>query len=334
MSEVSIGDMARHFLLQTRNTAMKAEANRLLGELTTGKRADIGKAVAGDFKPLAAIESSLLRLQGFRTAATEAGHFAQSMQDTLSLIDTMSADAAPGFLAASGGGNATMVNSTAQDARQKFATVVSALNTRVADRTLFAGDAANAPAIAAAETMLAELMTLTTGETTATGVEAIVDTWFDDPLGFGTAGYLGGGAAADLRISETEAARLDITAADPAIRDTLKGFAMAALLDAGALGGQDTARSVLLRTAGERLMQAGTDRAHLAARLGTQQEMIDAVGVRNATQTLALEQARNAIVAVDPYEAAATLEETQTQLETLYALTARLSKLSLVDFLR
>jgi flagellar hook-associated protein 3 FlgL len=47
-----------------------------------------------------------------------------------------------------------------------------------------------------------------------------------------------------------------------------------------------------------------------------------------------LEIARADLVAIDPFEAATRMEAAQTQLETLYSVTARLSRLSLVDFLR
>jgi flagellar hook-associated protein 3 FlgL len=39
-------------------------------------------------------------------------------------------------------------------------------------------------------------------------------------------------------------------------------------------------------------------------------------------------------MAVDPFEAASELQTVQTQLETLYTITARSSRLSLVAFLR
>ena len=43
---------------------------------------------------------------------------------------------------------------------------------------------------------------------------------------------------------------------------------------------------------------------------------------------------RRGIVAADPFETANALEAAKTQLETLYALTARLSRLNLADYLR
>ena len=56
--------------------------------------------------------------------------------------------------------------------------------------------------------------------------------------------------------------------------------------------------------------------------------------MRNGAETTSLQIARNGITAVDPYETASRLEATRQQLETLYTLTARISRLSLVDFLR
>ena len=59
-----------------------------------------------------------------------------------------------------------------------------------------------------------------------------------------------------------------------------------------------------------------------------------ALTIRAAAEATALGLAREALIGADPYEAAAALEAAETQLETLYTLTARISRLSLVNFLR
>jgi len=61
---------------------------------------------------------------------------------------------------------------------------------------------------------------------------------------------------------------------------------------------------------------------------------IDGATARNTAESSALELARAELIAIDPYKAATDLTSVQTQLETLYALTARLSRLSLVEYLR
>jgi flagellar hook-associated protein 3 FlgL len=46
-----------------------------------------------------------------------------------------------------------------------------------------------------------------------------------------------------------------------------------------------------------------------------------------------LQNAQLSLLSVDPYETATKMQEMQTQLQTLYAITARAARLSLVDFL-
>ena len=51
-------------------------------------------------------------------------------------------------------------------------------------------------------------------------------------------------------------------------------------------------------------------------------------------EATALGLARADLIAVDGYDAASRLKETETRLQTIYALTARLSELSLANYLR
>jgi flagellar hook-associated protein 3 FlgL len=81
-------------------------------------------------------------------------------------------------------------------------------------------------------------------------------------------------------------------------------------------------------------LQSASDRASLQGRLGLTQARIDQAQTRNTAEQSMLEIARADLVAIDPFEAATRMEAAQTQLETLYSVTARLSRLSLVDFLR
>ena len=43
--------------------------------------------------------------------------------------------------------------------------------------------------------------------------------------------------------------------------------------------------------------------------------------------------ARTGMVQIDPYDAATRLQNTETQLQLIYTLTARISRLSLADYL-
>jgi len=171
------------------------------------------------------------------------------------------------------------------------------------------------------------------GALTSADVEVAVNGWFDDPLGFAATVYRGGDPLAPVPVSPDETAQIDVTARDPAIVATLKGLAMAALIGRGVLAGNDAGRADLALRAGVSLAGSASDRAEVGARLGSTEAAIANADIRNQAEKSSLETARLDLLSVDPYDAATKLEQTQTQLETLYPITARLSRLNLADFL-
>lgn len=334
MTLASLGDLAQSFTLRRQTVALRSDLQSLATELTTGKVSDAGRHLSGDFSPLAAIDASLSRLGAYRSATSEAALFTSSMQSALGTIDTMASDISITLLNVSNAGYPELVTGAGIDARHKFEAMVSALNNRVGDRTLFGGVGTGGPALASAETILTDVETAITGLTTAADIEAAISAWFDDSLGFRTTGYLGGGPLAPHPVAAGEVAHISVTADDPAIRDTLKAMAMGALLDRGVLPGDPAERAALARRAGERLLENQTARTEVAARLGSVEEQIEIASVRNSAERSVLEMARAGILAADPFETATALQAAQIQLETLYTVTARISRLSLADYLR
>ncbi|SPH23424.1 hypothetical protein DEA8626_02487 [Defluviimonas aquaemixtae] len=338
MNYISIGDMAQSYQMRRHNVELQKHLVRLSEELTSGRKTDLAEALSGDFKVLAGIERSLETLAAFEVAGSEAALFAESLQRALENVETMTTDLAPALLVAGTNGGKTHVDTSAGDARQKLHSVVSALNTQVADRYLLSGAATDAKPLAGAQDILDALIVAASGQTTASGVEAAVASWFDAPSGAG--GFLdviyggSGQGLAPFRTAPGSEARLDVTAADPALRDLLEGFALGALLAEGVLSGHTAERATLVRRSGETLIAANSDLAALRARIGSVEGHIADAQARNAAEISALTIARNAITAADPYETASALEAIQGQLETLYTLTARLSRLSLADVLR
>ena len=71
----------------------------------------------------------------------------------------------------------------------------------------------------------------------------------------------------------------------------------------------------------------------LRAELGTTQARLDAATSRHQSQVTALNIAKSGLVSVDPYQTATELEAVRLQLETLYSVTARVSRLTLAAFL-
>lgn len=328
----SIGDLGQTLSMKRQNAALKLLMQDRGQEVTTGRVADAGRALRGDFAPLAAIDTSLARLEGFRAATTEASTVAGVMQTVLGTLTDLSADLASSLLTTAGSGLPQQVTALGQDARQRFETVVGALNTRFADKALFSGIETGTSPLPDASTFLTTLEGVVTGAVSAADVETALTAWFEDPAGY-AAVYLGGVPRSATEIGPGEQVSIQVTALDPGIRDSLKGLAMAALLDRGVLQGQPVARSDLARLAGVSLTKSGSARTLLSAEIGIAQARIDQAATRNSAESSSLQIARTGLVAADPYEAATRLEQAETQLQALYSVTVRLSRLSLADFL-
>lgn len=338
MTLVSIGDMARAFRMQGHNAQLKAALGRLTQEVTTGVQADRGRAVAGDFTALAGIDCSLRLLDAFATATTEAELVARSVQTALGTLQDLAGGFGATLLGISPSSSATMTDAATADARQRFDAAVSALNLKVAERYALSGEATDTRPLADPGTILAALTAAIAGQATGEGVATAVDAWFDAPAGGGgflDIAYLGAGTpAAAARIGAGPAAEMSLTAADPALRGLLKGLALAALASEGALAGQPAERGALARAAGAWITGAGQDLAGLRAGIGATEARLADAATRNAAEASALRIARAGLVAADPYDSATALEAARTQIETLYTLTARLSRLSLAEYLR
>lgn len=319
--------------LARQGAGLRAELQRASTEMTTGKQADTGAAVRGDFYALGALDHTLARLRGFKAITSETALLAETMQTALGVIADGATDVGADLLRNTGLNVPAQLGAIVGDGRRQFDTAIAALNTRFAERAVFGGVVAETSPLPDAETILTALDAATAGAVTVTDVETAISDWFDDPAGY-AALYAGGAARDPLPVAAGETVALDVTALDPALRDTLKGLAAVAMLDRGILAGQDEARAALAKAAGQQLISSGEARATLAARVGTAQARIEDAATRNAAEETALGIARVNLLEADPYDTAARLQDIQNRLDSLYVLTSRLSGLSLTEYLR
>jgi len=331
---LSVGDLSQSFLMNRYNSGLKAQMNQLSLELTSGQVQDVAGHLRGDFSPVTSIDRSLTTLGAFKIANSEAALLTTTMQTSLEAVQNYISEAAPNLLMASDSGHVHMLKPAAEDAKQKFEAVLSALNTQVAGRSLFSGTATDRPAVTDPDTILGALNVAIASETTAAGVQSVVDTWFAPGGDFETVAYEGAvNDLSPLHIGPNETATVTVRADDAAFRESLKGLAIASLVHNGALASNVTEQAALISYAGETLLSAESAVLNIRTTVGVVEAQIEQASVRNNAETSVLEIARAGLLEVDPYKTATELEATQLQLETLYTLTARLSRLSLADYL-
>lgn len=332
----TFGDLASAFNSRSMSARLKADMTRLGQEVASGVRSDLNTAVSGDFGPLAGIEHSLKTLESFRIANVEAAAFASAAQSSLDAIQAQSQDLTTSIISATSSKNNVMMRTVAEDARQTFLSTVSQLNTTVMGRSLFAGAATDQPALASGEAILAAIQTDIAAETNAAGISARIDAWFDDPAGgFATMGYLGADQPmGPVRLGNGETGNMHLRADSQEIKDTLKAMAKSAVMANGTLSASLDQQTALFEASMNDFLAANDNLVGSRAEIGTLEERIEDATTRNEAEKAALKMSRNELIAVDPYQTATELKAIYGQLESLYTVTAHLSKLSFTDYMR
>lgn len=336
MTMMSIGDMSQLFISRRQNTQLKGQMQTLTAELSSGKVADLAKHLRGDQTRLAGIDRTLALLDGFGRAAGETAQSMAMMQTTLAQVDATRGALANRLILTDAGTAAADIPSNAAAARDGFASIVRALNVKAGNQSLFAGTATDRAALADPTAMLTDIRAAVAGAATVADVKTAVAAWFDQPTGgFATMGYIGDtGPALTRRVDPEETLNISARADAPEIRNLLAAAALAAVADDTGIALLETDRATMLRDAGLRLITGADPLVRMRATLGSTEGRLEELSANRSAQITMLQTARVEMTAADPYDTATRLQQVQQQLETHYTLTARLSRLTLTDYLR
>lgn len=335
MTVNSIGDLALSLQLRRQNANLKIDLNRFSQELSSGISSDIGSKLRGNYNALAGIERGISIANSYLVGISEKRLETSAAQNALEKISTLGQISGT-LLTVQETGDPTLVRNAGEDALARFTSAIQTLNTQVGGRTIFAGVATDGPAIADTETIMLALEAeiITAGATTADAIATVVDDWFDAGGDYELVGYIGGDAAtAATKLSESESAPPDATAQATSIRSFLSAMAKGALVGRGVLALDPVEQGSLARISGEALVSANSDIVDERASIGITEAQIERAGVEVAAEIQALELAKGDLISIEPFETAVRFENAQTQLETLYSVTAKLSGLSLANYL-
>lgn len=336
MGPTTLGDAARYFTAARNNVAIRTRLDTLSRELSTGQTADLSRRLGADTERLADVDRRFAVAVARGAGAATVGQTLQSQQDALNRIDAARNRLVDTLAPLTLGGSADQRQLGADAAATAFASTVDALNTRFAGQALFAGAASDRTALADPATLLSGLRTAIAGLTSSADVTQAIADWFDQPGGgFQTVGYTGDtGPAPTRRIDDTTTVTLTARADDTSMRDLLKATAMAALAMDTGTALSDADRGDLLSQSNVLLIAAAAPLTALRATVGAAQAEAEDAGTRLTEDVSALSILRNGLTAADAYDTASQLQAVQVQLETHYTVTARLSRLSLMEYLR
>ncbi len=329
-------DLASALRLQ-RDAASVRDALAASGrELSTGRKEDLYVASGGDPRRLLAIESAQARAKREGEGIALAQGRISMTQSVMGGLEAQ-ADALGVELTASlARDDLVSARIHAAGAADALRGVVYSLNGAYGGRSLFSGAAVDSPALADADLIMDDVRSIVAGSVDAADAIAKVAFYFDDPAGgFATTRFLGAPEDAP-RVTIDQGGAVDISrrADDPEARLLMRGLALAAVAaEEGYVGPAGTEAELLGEAAGA-TMRSREAIVHSRARLGLSEQALEEAAVRAAGRRDALDIAWNVATSRDPLDAIAEFQALEQQLERVFTVTARLSQLSLLDFLR
>ncbi len=335
MPVVSIGDMSQHFISLRNGGSLKAELARHGQELVTGRLSDVVAGVGGDTRQLSGLEHSLNTNASYQNAAQETSLLLEQMQLSLERVEDARSSATDSLLLISSQSLPNQISEAVQTSQQSFGEVVTALNGQLANRSLFSGTSVDVVPLATADDMLADIRQTVGGATTASDIAAIVDDWFDSPTGgFQTMGYQAENNGSNLKfLGPEQTINIETRADDERLKDILKATSKAAILADLTQVIPQVEQAQLLQMAGAGLLSGASGLTEVRAELGNQQNRVSVITARLSAEESTLSIAFNDMTAADPFETASKLQAVQAQLETHFAVTARLSRLTLAEYI-
>lgn len=335
-NSVSIGDLSRTTLLRQANVQLKSRLLALTQEAANGVKSDMAQAVGGNFGPLAQVEARLTALAAYRETAAAAQAELAGLQTALEAIGKIGSGIGAGMLSGISAADETSIAIRSRQAHDDLHAVVGLMNVDVGGRFVLSGSAVETRPLGDAAGILADARAQVAGLTDPVAIAATISGWFDAAPGLGGFADTWYGGNTEVRTVATSPHAVvaqTLTGLDPSFRDILKGLVLGALADDPGVGLAREDKATLIAQAGTTTMTGVRALTMRRAEIGMQEEAIAHDAARNAAETTAMAIARTRIVEADPYETATALTQTEASLQHLYALTARLSRLSLADYL-
>ncbi len=332
----------------TRSSLLKAQNALAIAqkEVTTGRHADVGASLGfmaghavsmrNDYARLGAILDSNTVAET-RLAATQSvlEGLAEDAQSFLgALIGARSSDSGPKVLAV--------------EAKARLKSLINGINTAVEGVHIFAGinsdsiplaDYFGMPAPASRQSVSDAFFAafgMSQSDPGVSGISAAdmqaflegdFTSLFEDPA-WSTNWSTASGENISSRISTGEVIETSANANADAVRNLVRAYVMIA--DLGGERLNDEAFQVIVDTAVETAGAAVQDITALRTGLGVAENRIAMANERVSIEMDVLSRHITDLEAVDPYEASLRVTSLLTQIETAYALTARLQQMSLI----
>lgn len=334
-------------LNRTAVRSLSAELARAQTETTTGRLADTGQTLGARARASFSARQEIARLSAIGGSNSAAATRLETTQRILTNATDTAQDFISGVIAAKqSSGNQTFLP---DQARANVVALTASVNSASAGAYLFGGiNSENAPlgeyytpgspqrnAVTAAFQSAFGVLPSDAGAATITkdAMQTFLDGAFASlfsPANWETVWSSAANQNLESQISPSEVIETSANANEGGIRTLMSAYVMVA-----EFGGKlsDETFQAVLETAARVAGEAVQGITSLQSKLGIAQNRIASADDRMSRLSAVLGDQLGALEGVDPFEAASRVTELTTRLETAYALTARLERLNLLNYL-
>jgi flagellar hook-associated protein 3 FlgL len=343
ISSQAISNALRYQVLNSQQELSNAQK-----EVTTGTLADPGVTLGSRTGQAVSLSRDVDRLNGLVDSNSLISTRLSATQDALGQVSDLTQTFLSALTADKGSGVAPTVTQAA--AQTALSSVTSILNTSVNGEYLFAGintdvqpindfDASGSSAKTALENSFQTYFGFPPDDPAAANITAAqMNDFIDTEV---TPQFLGAGWQANWsnatdqpivsRISLNDTAETSVSANNDGIKKFMMASAMVSDLMQGSLS--QGARDALIDKASGLITDSLTASASQQAEVGIAQNRVSDASDRIKAQVDLFQRNIQNLEGVDPYEASTRISSLLSQIETSYALTARIQQLSLVNYL-
>ncbi|MEX6504985.1 flagellar hook-associated family protein [Jiella sp. M17.18] len=342
--------VSNYSLLSAPRTAVfkiQDELTSLQKEVTTGRLDDVGLSLGGRTSQTVSLRSQQTIVDKQRDANSVLTQRFDIMQTSLQSI----ADTGNTLLSSliANGTSDTGTAATEQQAMSSLQQMVGALNTSSGTRFLFSGAASDQQTLkfsdfvgSGAQSSVASALSNFMTTNGISDMSQMTDSQLDSFLNgdfanlFSGSNWTANWSNADdtpvyNKISDSETINTSYSANDEAFRNIAKAYVMMSSLNSS--GMSDSARQLLSNRATQSLSQGLSQMTTLQAQIGGSQQRLDATDAQLKSRSNVLTLSISSMEEVDPYEASTRVTNLTNLLEASYSLTARISKLSILNYI-
>ncbi|MGY6706003.1 hypothetical protein [Roseinatronobacter sp.] len=334
MKPLALGDMARSQAMRHNSATLKRQLTSLQQELISGHVNDKLRRTGGEPALLSGLQRSMTLAQTNQANASVIVAFLDAQQEALGRVSSIAQEKAAYLIRPELFATDDRLPGAIDRVDNALRDITTLLNSKIAGKSIFAGSESDRAALRDVDSIISSIVSTIPAGADYQIIDQIVTDWFEPGGQFEVEHYLGGAEkGAPVALGDGYNLRLELTASDPAIRGILAELTKGAVLKQGLLAGEPDQQRQLLKNIGAGLLSAASAFQFTQENLGLKQAYAEEARADAEATNISSQMALNTLLGVDEYDVASRMNDAMAQLDKIYLMTARLSRLSLSEYL-